>query len=41
MREEGRVFGQLDAESGKGSGVLLVEQENYRVHFPWQVTKSK
>ena len=37
---EGEVIGQLDAQSGTGSGDLLIELDDILFHFPWRVEKQ-
>lgn len=41
LNGEGEVYGQLDSESGIGSGDLLIEWEDILWHFPWRVEKEK
>lgn len=38
---DGEVLGQLNIETGKGSGDLIIERDGILIHFPWRVEKVK
>ena len=38
---EGEVLGQLDIETGEGSGDLVIDMDGILIHFPWRVEKVK